>query len=85
MGRVNLSDTQEYQTKCPCCGEQVGEEGETVEHIVVECSKWADQRDMYLKSLMDSIVQQHLPSTGKDICILLLGGEYKGERLTQEA
>jgi hypothetical protein len=71
---------EEYQTRCPCCG-QVGE-GETIEHIIVECSRWTEQRNMYLKPLMDSIVEQHLPSTGKCICIKLLGGEYGGERLS---
>lgn len=69
---------EEYQTKCPCCG-QIGK-GETIEHIVVECSKWAEQRDKYLAPLMDSLKQQHLSVTG--MCIRLLGGEHKGERLS---
>lgn len=73
--------SEEYQKKCPCCGEVV-EEGETVEHIIVECSRWAEQRERYVKPLMDKIVQQHLARTGKGICTLLLGGEYAGNRLS---
>jgi hypothetical protein len=73
--------SEEYQKKCPCCGEVV-EKGETVEHIIVECSRWAEQRERYVKPLMDKIVQQHLARTGKGICILLLGGEYAGNRLS---
>jgi hypothetical protein len=74
---------EEYLTECPCCREQVGEEGETVEHIVVGCSKWVEQRQLFIKPLMDSIVQQQLlPSTGTGICVLLLGGEYKEKRLS---
>jgi hypothetical protein len=71
---------KKYQTKCPCCGQEG--EGETIQHIIVECSRWTEQRNMYLKPLMDSIVEQHLPSTGECICIKLLGGEYEGERLS---
>lgn len=71
---------EEFQTKCPCCG-QVGE-GETIEHIIVECSKWQEQRDKYLVPLMDRLVQQHLPLTGKGICNILLGAEYGGPGLS---
>ena len=67
-----------YQTKCPCCG-QVGT-GETIEHIIVECSRWAEQREKYLSPLMDSLEQQHLSVAG--MCIRLLGGEHKAERLS---
>ena len=61
VGSKQLSPLpEEYQTKCPCCGEQIGEKGETIEHIVVGCSKWDEQRNLYIKPLMDSIVQQQL-------------------------
>jgi hypothetical protein len=40
---------EKYQTECPCCGEQKSE-GETVEHIIVECSRWTVQRNMYSKA-----------------------------------
>ena len=56
--------------------------GETIEHIIIECSRWEEQRTKYLKPLIDKLVQQHLPLTGEHICVQLLGGEYGGERLS---
>lgn len=53
--------------------------GETIEHIIVECSRWDKERSKYIGMLMNRLEMQHLPSSGK--CVLLLGGEYMGHRL----
>ena len=34
--------SEEYLDKCPCCGVVGG--GETIDHILVECSRWAQER-----------------------------------------
>lgn len=72
---------EEFQTKCPCCGQRV-EGGETVEHIILACSRWQEQRGSYIEPLMSRIVPQRPPLTGEGICILLLGAEYGGQRLS---
>ena len=39
----------EFRYKCPCCGE-LFPGGETPEHILMECSRWAIARDAFLGS-----------------------------------
>jgi hypothetical protein len=73
----------EYKTKCPCCG-RVGK-GETIEHILLSCSRWAHEREMTIRTLIDDIDnvrvrRRRLPSGGR--VALLLGGEVMGFRLS---
>lgn len=63
-----------YMTRCPCCDE-VGD-GETIEHILLQCSKWAEQREQYMGDL---IMQNEWEP--RDICTVLLGGECMGIRM----
>lgn len=65
---------RKYKSQCPCCGE-VGE-GETIEHILLRCSKWAEQREEYLG---DVILQDDWEP--RDVCTILLGGEHMGVRM----
>jgi len=51
-------------------------EGETIEHILLQCSKWAEQRAQYLG---DMISQDGWEP--RDICTVLLGGEHMGIRM----
>jgi hypothetical protein len=67
----------EYVTRCPCC-EQEGE-GETVEHLLLDCSKWREEREIYIGYLIEQVEMFELPLSGR--CTLLLGGEYMGHRL----
>ena len=69
---------EKYLTMCVCCN--VVGAGETIEHMLVECSRWERERSKYLGMLMDSMIARHVPLSGQ--CILLLGGEYMGHRLT---
>ena len=66
-----------YKTRCPCC-DQDGE-GETIEHLLLDCDAWSEERAKYIGSLIEQIGIFKLPLSGR--CTLLLGGEYMGHRL----
>lgn len=68
---------EEFKTKCPFCGE-IGKE-ETIEHVLIQCRKWAEVRARCLGPLMDVVVDDRLPIGGR--ATLLLGGEFRGRRL----
>lgn len=74
LARLELVHSK-YKTKCPCCNE-VGE-GETIEHMLLQCSKWTEQRAQYMG---DMILQQD-GWEPRDICTLILGGEHMGTRM----
>jgi len=40
---------EQYQIKCPCCGEEMRE---TIKHILLECSKWNQQRQEYMRGVI---------------------------------
>lgn len=68
-----------YRLTCPCCGIKGGE-GETVEHLLLECQRWKDEREMYLGDMIRRIVAMG-PTEHKEMVTLLLGGESDGCRL----
>jgi hypothetical protein len=79
LAKHRLIDSK-YKIECPCCG-KVGE-GETIEHMLLSCSRWAHERDMCIGTLIDDIRnrRRRLPSGGR--VALLLGGEVVGTRLS---
>jgi hypothetical protein len=64
-----------YKMECPFCG-QVGE-GETLQHLLLYCSRWQEERERYMREVLNLVVG--LPSDGQ--LILILGGEFEGQRL----
>ena len=66
-----------YRTRCPCCNQEG--EGETMEHLLLDCSAWREERTKYIGSLIEQIGLFRLPLSGR--YTLLLGGEYLGHRL----
>ena len=66
-----------YRTRCPCCNQEG--EGETMEHLLLDCSAWREERMKYIGSLIEQIGLFRLPLSER--CTLLLGGEYMGHRL----
>jgi len=68
---------EEYKTRCPCCNEEG--EGETIVHLLVECSRWDEERMKYMGGLVGMFNHHQLSPEG--MCVLLLGGEFMGNRM----
>ena len=67
-----------YETQCPCCGNKG--EGETIEHLLLGCSKWDREREKYLGGVLRE-VEQRCGMDESAICDIILGGEHMGDRL----
>ena len=64
------------KTKCRCCCSEEGL-GETVEHLLLMCSKWAQERERYLGGMIGVVENiRSIPSDMK--YVLILGGGYMG-------
>lgn len=70
---------KKYMRLCPCCSVKGGE-GETVEHLLVECQRWKDEREQYMGEMIKSIVAVG-PIEQGEVVTLLLGGECGGRRV----
>jgi hypothetical protein len=70
---------KKYKKECPCCG-IVGGDGETVEHLLMECRKWEEQRERCMGELISNIATMGVVEQ-KVVVLLLLGGECSGRRV----
>lgn len=57
----------EYEAKCPCCGEAVPE---TIQHMMVECSRWTALRQLH--HIMEMLPGEELDTEQQSV--ILLGG-----------
>jgi hypothetical protein len=71
---------RKYLKLCPCCGTR-GEEGETIEHLLLECQKWKDERERCMGDLIKEITAMG-PMEQGDMVIILLGGVCSGYRVS---
>ena len=71
---------RKYLKLCPCCGDKRGE-GETIEHLLLECKKWRDEREKYMGDIIKDIVAMGPMEQGEMVTILL-GGESNGHRVS---
>ena len=49
--RRGLITNQKYNRTCPCCN-STGEMGETVEHLLIECQRWKEERERYMGDII---------------------------------
>jgi len=68
-----------YMKLCPCCG-VTGGEGENIEHLLMECQRWEEERQQYMGELIRGITVMGIIEQ-KEIMTLLLGGECNGRRV----
>jgi len=93
MAWQHFEGMEQYQNKCPCCKEEMRE---TIKHILLECSKWNQQRQEYMgeviraarnlsRSILSHPINERLGSSwwfqSKVVLVLILGGEVDGRRL----
>ena len=87
LALANMLPADVYTNKCPCCNSYCfDQQGETLRHILMECSCWVEVRTQWLNSLiLDS--KEMLTTSGialygsemRDaITVMLLGGKYNG-------
>ena len=72
--RVNVS----FRTTCPSCKKNV-EGGETVNHLMIECSRWDDARRRHIGQLLNVVGGMEESVEGR--VVLLLGGELRGHKV----
>lgn len=85
--QARLLDANQWRDCCPCCAQQVPR-GETLEHMVLLCVRWADYRERYLGDILRWISDNlHLPSVNEAdqeslqiILHLCLGGDKEGDQ-----
>jgi hypothetical protein len=70
-----------YEDECPCCGAAVLSRGEDVAHILVECTRWERERELYLGRFIRRMEANHGPLGSDLMGVLLLGGTEEGMRL----
>jgi hypothetical protein len=70
---------KKYLGICPCCSIKGGE-GETVEHLLMECQRWDDERERCMGDILRRIEAMG-PMEQGDRVVLLLGGESGGCRI----
>jgi hypothetical protein len=70
---------EEYRTRCPFCN--LGDHGETLGHLLVECPRWDEQR-REIQFMVDEAREQLGPETdSRVIATYLLGGRcLRGDR-----
>ena len=66
-----------YRTSCPFCELQVPE---TLEHLLLECSRWSETRSVIFRDILGIINGMSLATAS----VMLLGGEIRGENGTIE-
>lgn len=69
-----------YMRSCPCCR---ADEPETLEHLMVICESWMEERGRLLGVVLRAAMERS--SDLVSVCALLLGGELEGERLVDWA
>ena len=72
-----------YRTRCPCCKKDVPE---SVPHMLLDCVRWKDGRDVLLGDLV-AVAHDRWRLTSSVVCqrrmvTLLLGGRVQGEPLS---
>jgi hypothetical protein len=67
-----------FNEECPCCGAWVVGRGEDVDHILVECSRWEKEREMYLGRFIRRMITDHGPLGSDQLGVFLLGGTIEG-------
>ena len=65
-----------FATQCPFCNDP--EQGEDLEHLLFECTRWTSLRDLHLTQLITNISLLCPPGRGWPRVALLLGGENNG-------
>jgi len=70
-----------YEDECPCCGALVFGRGEDVDHILVECTRWERERELYLGRFIRRTIANHGPMGSDRLGVFLLGGTDEGMRL----
>ena len=63
-----------YEELCPCCGAAVIGRGEDIPHILVECERWKEQRELYLGRFIRRGIQYNVGS--EELGVFLLGGTF---------
>jgi len=71
---------RKYLKLCPCCDTK-GEEGETIEHLLMECQKWKDERERCMRDIIKDITAMG-PMEQREMVTILLGGESSGQRVS---
>jgi hypothetical protein len=67
-----------YKEKCPCCNETVAGRGEDISHMVVECSKWERERELYLGRFIEELGDS---GGSTQLGVFLLGGMIGEQRV----
>ena len=88
---------EEYKEKCPFCHTVIPNEGETLEHMILECRAWDHERQQHLAKMIEccnnimtkmrtddkhlKIIERFNDGEASVMVALLLGGEVAGKKL----
>ena len=70
-----------YEDLCPCCGAAVLGQGEDINHMLVECSRWQRERELYLGRFIRRMNDRYGPLGSDQLGVFLLGGMIGGVRI----
>ena len=59
----------------------LGARGEDVDHILVECTRWRREREMYLGRFIRRMIADHGPLGSDQLGVFLLGDTIGGLRI----
>ena len=79
MARAKLIDG-DYTDICPCCGDLVLAEGESVAHLLIDCTRWKREREKYLGRFIRQVEDDHHRHLGRNLLAVFLLGGAIGER-----
>lgn len=68
----------EFQTRCPFCDE--GYEGETLAHLLVECPRWHESRQILQPLVDEAYAELGLAADSENVATFLLGGRIGGDQ-----
>ena len=70
-----------YEDLCPCCGAAVLGQGEDINHMLVECSRWQRERELYLGRFIRRMNDRYGPLGSDQLGVFLLGGMIGAVRI----
>ena len=79
MARAKLIDG-DYTDICPCCEGLIWAEGESVAHLLVDCTRWDREREKYLGRFITQVENDHQRPLGRNLLAVFLLGGAIGER-----
>ena len=88
VGAYDKEGVNEFRHKCFCCERKVkgpkrdgSEEGgaETIRHLIVECSRWSEERDNHIGQILEDV--KGMERLLDKRVVLLFGGECNGHKL----